>query len=61
MAPTQEGTPLALPFPRLSGKHALKAAEQELLASLQAARRALEIINAYEARNREEPLIRKPA
>ncbi|MEP6463443.1 MAG: hypothetical protein ABJC62_08515 [Frankiaceae bacterium] len=49
---------LSLPVPELSGEQALRAAEQSLLASRQAARRALEVISAYEARHGEEPLSR---
>jgi hypothetical protein len=58
MAPPPQGTPLTLRIPRLSGVQALLAAEQSLLAGRQAARRALEVITAYEARHGEESLSR---
>ncbi|MEP6462090.1 MAG: hypothetical protein ABJC62_01445 [Frankiaceae bacterium] len=58
MAPPRQSTPLVVPVPRLSGKQALRDAERDLLASQQAARRALELISAYEARHGEQPLCR---
>ena len=57
LEPPPLGSLLTAPGPRLN-VWALRAAEQELLASQQAARRALDVINAYETRHGEEPLTR---
>lgn len=58
LEPPPRGSLLTGPDPRLNRVRALRAAERELLASQQAARRALDVINAYETRHGEEPLTR---
>ena len=57
-APAPQGTPPTLRTPPTGVEQAMLAAEQSLLASQHAARRALEVISAYEARHGEEPLNR---
>lgn len=58
LEPPPLGSLLTAPDPRLNRVGALRAAEQEMLASQQAARRALDVINAYEAQHGETPLTR---
>ena len=56
MAPPPQGSTLTLPVPRLTNERARRDAEQELLAASQAARRALDVLTAYERRHGDEPL-----
>jgi hypothetical protein len=57
MAPAWQATmPLPVPIRPISGKRALRAAETELLAGRRSARRALEVIAAYESEHADEPL-----
>jgi hypothetical protein len=56
MTPPPLGSTLTLPVPRLGSERARREAEQELLAASQAARRALDMLTAYERRHGEEPL-----
>jgi hypothetical protein len=50
--------PLPLPIRPITGKRVLHAAETELLAGRRSARRALEVIAAYESDHADEPLSR---
>jgi len=56
MAPPPQGDTLTLHVPPLSSERARRDAEQELLAASQAARRALDVLTAYERRHGDEPL-----